>query len=105
MEPLRTAGVACGVLHPLQSIVGDTDPVMLFRGITCVVAGDRRAVEWGTALAGCLGASAVSIDAGALPAYHAGAVLASRLGLVEREAAQIADWLHVTTGLVEPEPR
>lgn len=31
--------------------------------------------------------------------------LRSRLDLVQREATQVADWLHLTTGLVEPEPR
>jgi two-component system chemotaxis response regulator CheB len=32
-------------------------------------------------------------------------MLRSRLDLVQREATQAADWLHLTTGLVEPEPR
>lgn len=32
-------------------------------------------------------------------------ILRSRLDLVEREAVQVSDWLHLTTGLVQPEPR
>jgi two-component system chemotaxis response regulator CheB len=30
--------------------------------------------------------------------------LSSRVQILEREAAQVCDWLHATTGLVEPEP-
>lgn len=32
-------------------------------------------------------------------------VLRSRLEMVEREAVQVADWLHLTAGLVQPQPR
>jgi len=31
-------------------------------------------------------------------------VLRTRIELVERETAEVADWLHVTAGLVRPEP-
>lgn len=37
-------------------------------------------------------------------APDAGERLRDRIGLLEREAAQVADWLHATTGLVAPEP-
>ena len=91
LEPLRNAGVGCGVFHPLQTIVGDADPLKLFRGITCVIAGDAPAVAWGAELAACLGASPVSIPAGALPSYHAGAVLASNavIALVDAAAGRL----------------
>jgi predicted short-subunit dehydrogenase-like oxidoreductase (DUF2520 family) len=91
LEPLRNAGVGCGVFHPLQTIVSDTDPLNLFRGITCVIAGDAPAVRWGAELAACLSASAGSIPASALPSYHAGAVLASNavIALVDAAAGRL----------------
>lgn len=87
LAALKSAGAACGVFHPLQTIVTDADPVTLFRGITCVVAGDRPTVEWGIELARCVGATAVSIAADRLPSYHAGAVLASNAVVALVDAA------------------
>jgi predicted short-subunit dehydrogenase-like oxidoreductase (DUF2520 family) len=89
LATLQAAGAACGVFHPLQTIVGDAEPMTLFRGITCVVAGDRSAVEWGGELARCLGANAVSVPVERLPVYHAGAVLASN-GIVAVVDAAVA---------------
>jgi predicted short-subunit dehydrogenase-like oxidoreductase (DUF2520 family) len=87
LAALKSAGAACGVFHPLQTIVTDADPVSLFRGITCVVAGDRPAVDWGIELARRVGATAVSIAADRLPSYHAGAVLASNAVVALVDAA------------------
>jgi predicted short-subunit dehydrogenase-like oxidoreductase (DUF2520 family) len=91
LEPLRIAGVACGVFHPLQTIVPDADPLRLFRGITCVTVGDTPAIAWGAELAVYLEAAVVSIAPGALASYHAGAVLASNavIALVDAAAGQL----------------
>jgi predicted short-subunit dehydrogenase-like oxidoreductase (DUF2520 family) len=75
----------------------------LFHGVTCVVAGDPLAIEWGRELARCVGATAVLVAAGRLPVYHAGAVLASNavvavvdaaVSLLERAGFEHAAALH-----------
>ncbi len=76
-EPLRAAGAACGVLHPLQTIVRRERGAGSLRGAAFGVAGDGRAVEWARALVGQLGGDVLELHAGDLAAYHAGAVMAS----------------------------
>ena len=56
------------------------------------------AIEEATLAKRMLGLRAYKED----PAFVDG--LSGRIGLLEREATQVSEWLHVTTGVVEPEP-
>lgn len=75
--PLRAAGVACGVLHPLQTVMRRERGAGSLRGAAFGVAGDGPAVEWARTLVGQLGGVVLELHAGDLAAYHAGAVMAS----------------------------
>jgi predicted short-subunit dehydrogenase-like oxidoreductase (DUF2520 family) len=75
LAPLRGAGVACGVLHPLHTIV-DPAAAAQFSGVTFGVAGDPSAVEWASRIAGRLGGRVLLVREDRMAAYHAAAVLA-----------------------------
>lgn len=76
-EPLRAVGVACGMLHPLQTVVPRERGATSFSGVAFGVAGDGPACGWARALVGQLGAEVLELCADDLAAYHAGAVMAS----------------------------
>jgi predicted short-subunit dehydrogenase-like oxidoreductase (DUF2520 family) len=89
LDPLRAAGAACGVFHPLQTVTADASPSTVFHGVTFAVAGDEVAVRWAGDLARLLGASVMTIPVDLLPAYHAAAVLASNAVAALIDAAVI----------------
>lgn len=76
-EPLRAVGVACGMLHPLQTVVPRERGATSFSGVAFGVAGDGPAGGWARALVGQLGGEVLELCADDLAAYHAGAVMAS----------------------------
>lgn len=88
-EPLRGAGVACGVLHPLQTVVPPGRGAGRLRGASFGVAGDDPAVAWAASVAECLGGRVLRLAADDLPAYHAGAVLASNAVTAVIDAATV----------------
>ena len=79
LEPLRNAGIATGVLHPLQ-VLGDAGHQVL-RGSYARIEGEPRARKVAQSLAADLGMVALKFrrqpDQDALAAYHAGAALVS----------------------------
>jgi predicted short-subunit dehydrogenase-like oxidoreductase (DUF2520 family) len=77
LEPLRRRGVACGVLHPLQSFAAADQGITSLEGVTFGVSGDPDALEWGSAIARALGGRPVTIADGHMATYHASAALAS----------------------------
>jgi predicted short-subunit dehydrogenase-like oxidoreductase (DUF2520 family) len=77
LAPLQAGGVACGVLHPLQTVTTPEQGVLRLVGVTFGVAGDPAAVEWAAQLTRQLEGQVLEIDADRLAAYHAGAVMAS----------------------------
>ena len=87
--PLQGAGVACGVLHPLQTIVPPEQGASQFRGVAFGVAGDAPAVAWAVLMAERLGGSVLRLSEEDLPAYHAGAVLASNALAAAIDAATV----------------
>ncbi len=87
--PLREAGVACGVLHPLQTIVQPERGASQFRGVAFGVAGDAPAAAWAESIVERLDGSVLSLSADDLPAYHAGAVLASNALAAAIDAATV----------------
>jgi predicted short-subunit dehydrogenase-like oxidoreductase (DUF2520 family) len=77
LAPLQAVGVACGVLHPLQTVTTAEQGVQRLVGVTFGVAGDPPAVEWAAQLTRLLEGQVLEIDADRLASYHAGAVMAS----------------------------
>lgn len=77
LAALQANGVACGVLHPLQTIVDGEQGVARLQGISFGLSGDRLALEWAEEIVALLGGQSLHPGPGQLGAYHAGAVLAS----------------------------
>ena len=86
LAALARHGVACGVLHPLQSI---PVPEPLLQPIAFGVAGDARALAVAERLARLMGGQPLRIAPGSFPLYHAAAVMASN-HLVALVAAAVA---------------
>lgn len=76
LAPLRGAGVACGVLHPLQTVPSPELGVPRLQRITFGVGGDPPAVRWAEEIAHLLEGRALHVAADGFPAYHAAAALA-----------------------------
>jgi predicted short-subunit dehydrogenase-like oxidoreductase (DUF2520 family) len=90
LNALRNAGVACGVLHPLQTIVTPEQGVASLAGATFGMSGDAEALEWGGEIARLVGGPhgrSIRIDADRLSYYHAGAVMASNALVAVMDAA------------------
>jgi predicted short-subunit dehydrogenase-like oxidoreductase (DUF2520 family) len=89
LEPLGAAGVACGLLHPLQTIMAPGPDVRSLADVTFGLVGDRAAVEWGEQVIAALGGRSLHIDAARLSYYHAGAVMASNALIAALDAAVV----------------
>ena len=89
LKPLGAAGVACGMLHPLQTIMTAEQGARDLSGVTFGLAGDPRAMDWGAQIVTSLHARAVHIDASRLSYYHAGAVMASNALMASIDAAVV----------------
>jgi predicted short-subunit dehydrogenase-like oxidoreductase (DUF2520 family) len=85
ITPLRDAGVACGVFHPLQTVTSADQGVNALVGVTFGIAGDPPALEWARTLAGRLEGQVLELDPSQLATYHAAAVMASNalVGVVD----------------------
>jgi predicted short-subunit dehydrogenase-like oxidoreductase (DUF2520 family) len=92
LAALRTAGVACGLLHPLQTIMSAEQGVHSIAEATFGLSGDREAIQWADRIVrvatGGRGRS-LHIDSDRLSYYHAGAVMASNALVVALDAALI----------------
>lgn len=73
---LAAAGVACGVLHPLQTVPTPAEGAARLRGITYAVGGDAAATAFAEELAGRLASRTLRVAPHGFPAYHAAAALA-----------------------------
>ena len=89
LAALREAGVACGVLHPLQTVVSPEHGASQFDGVAFGVAGDREAVDWAEAIVAILNGDVLRLSADNLPSYHAGAVMASNALIAAIDAALV----------------
>jgi len=88
LELLARAGIACGVLHPLQTVVTPEAGVNALPGSTFAVCGDPAAVAWAERIVKVLGGTALHVAADSMPLYHAAAVMASNYvaGLIDAAA-------------------
>ena len=89
---LRAAGVACGMLHPLQTVMSAEQGVDSFADVTFGLSGDREAIAWAGEIVemvtGGRGES-LQIEADRLSYYHAGAVMASNALVAALDAAVV----------------
>ena len=89
LVPLREAGVACGMLHPLQTIVSAKQGVKDLKGIAFGLAGDHLAVDWGKTIVSLLHGEVLSLSDQDVASYHAGAVMASNALVAAIDAAMV----------------
>src|SRR4029453_13690645 len=89
LGPLRLRGVACGVLHPLQTIVTPEQGARDLVGVTFGVAGDHDAVEWAEEIVQGLDGQPLRINADRLGSYHAAAVMSSSALVAVIDAAVV----------------
>lgn len=88
LRPLAEAGVACGSIHPLQTIADPAEGAKALRGVAFGICGDLQAVAWAETLVHALDGRALRIEAEARPLYHAAAVMASNYITVLLDAAR-----------------
>lgn len=89
LAPLRRAGVACGMIHPLQTVPNPVQGVERLRHITFGLAGDRAALDFAEEIVRLLESRPLHIAAERLSWYHAGAVLASNALVATIDAATV----------------
>jgi predicted short-subunit dehydrogenase-like oxidoreductase (DUF2520 family) len=71
------AGVACGTLHPLQTVANPEEGVRVLPGVAFAIDGAREATAWAERLVGLLDGLTLRVPAASRPLYHAAAVMAS----------------------------
>lgn len=76
LEPLARIGVACGSLHPLQTVPSPAQGVAALPGAWFALSGDAPAAAWARRIVDLLGGRAFEISEECRPLYHAGAVMA-----------------------------
>lgn len=77
LAPLRTAGVACGMLHPLQTFASAEQAVKSLAHAAFGLLGDDAATAWAEHIVATLQGRVLRITPGGSSYYHAGAVMAS----------------------------
>ena len=66
LKALGDGGVACGMLHPLQTIMTADQGARSLADVTFGLAGDPRALAWGAQIVTSLHGRAIHIDPGRL---------------------------------------
>lgn len=77
MEALSAAGVACGALHPLQTVANPEEGMLVLPGVAFAIDGAPEAAAWAEHLVAVLDGTVLHISAASRPLYHAAAVMAS----------------------------
>lgn len=85
---MQGRGVACGTLHPFQTIISGMAGVAALRGIAFGVSGDPEAVEWAGQIAGLAQGVVLRIGDEARQLYHAAAVMSSNYVCALLDASQ-----------------
>jgi predicted short-subunit dehydrogenase-like oxidoreductase (DUF2520 family) len=85
LHQLMEQGVACGTIHPLQTITDPLQGATVLLGCAFAVDGDAPAILWAREIAARLDGEVLRIAQELRPLYHAGAVMASNYvaGLVD----------------------
>jgi predicted short-subunit dehydrogenase-like oxidoreductase (DUF2520 family) len=82
LETLSAAGVACGAIHPLQTVASPEEGVHALPGSAFAVSGDGAAAAWANQIVRLLDGVPLAIPAASRPLYHAAAVMASNYVVV-----------------------
>lgn len=77
LAALAAAGVACGTLHPLQTVANPEEGIRVLPGVAFAIDGAPQAAAWAGRLVALLEGLALQIPAASRPLYHAAAVMAS----------------------------
>lgn len=88
LQPLRRRGIACGTLHPLQTVASPLQGVAALRGAAFAISGDAAAVLWAEEIVQRVKGQILKIPPAARPLYHAAAVMASNYVAALLDAAQ-----------------
>jgi predicted short-subunit dehydrogenase-like oxidoreductase (DUF2520 family) len=89
LQPLIERGVACGVLHPLQTVATPEQGVRALPGCACAVIASGAAAAWAREIVALLGGEVLEIRPEQQPLYHASAVMASNYIVALIDAAVI----------------
>lgn len=87
LQALRSRGVACGMLHPLQTVCG-TEGAAALRGAAFGIAGDEPALRWARHIAARAEGDVLTVGSAEIALYHAAAVMASNYLASLIDAAQ-----------------
>jgi predicted short-subunit dehydrogenase-like oxidoreductase (DUF2520 family) len=77
IEELARAGVACGVLHPLQAVSSPQQGVAALPGAAFAISGEGEAAAWARRIVALLNGTPLHVGTGREAVYHAAAVMAS----------------------------
>lgn len=77
LASLASAGIATGVLHPLQTVPTPEQGLVNLPGSYFTIGGDPKAVAWAADIVNILDGHALQIAEDCWPLYHAAAVMAS----------------------------
>jgi len=80
-------GVACGVIHPLQTIREPERAIDDLVGAYFMVCGDPLATDWARTIAASVDGKVLEIESARAACYHAGAVMASNALVASLDAA------------------
>lgn len=89
LQPLLGRGVACGVLHPLQTVATPEQGVQALPGSAYAIIASGPAAAWAHEIVALLGGEALEIRPEQQPLYHAAAVMASNYVAALADAAVI----------------
>ena len=87
LAPLGARGVACGVLHPIQTFANPAQGTAGMRQITFGIGGDARARDMAVAIASALDGRTLTVPPGRFAEYHAAAVMAGNAMIAVVDAA------------------
>jgi predicted short-subunit dehydrogenase-like oxidoreductase (DUF2520 family) len=87
LAPLRSQGVACGMLHPLQTFPTRERGVASLDGIAFGIAAETSALDWANEIVRVLNGTPLYVPVDRLRCYHAGAVMASNVMVAVLDAA------------------
>ncbi len=89
LAPLAEAGLACGAIHPLQTIASPEQGLSALAGCIFAVDGDAPALAWAEQIARKLGGSSLRVPQQVRPLYHAAAVMSANYVVALVDAAAI----------------
>lgn len=87
LSALAAHGVACGVVHPLQTVADPERGVVALRGASFGIGGDAAAMEWAGQLVAAADGTPLRIREKGFASYHAGAVMAGNAVIAAIDAA------------------